>query len=231
MTKTLIAAEEISRVFKKGSENIHALQSVSFTIPESAFVCISGPSGSGKSTLLYILGLLDTPTSGTYSLHGEAVQTIDDNKRSLLRNQQFGFIFQSFHLLSRSNALQNVMLPLLYASSNNRTLDKATMKSLAEKALLKVGLSERIYHKPNELSGGQRQRVAIARALVNNPSILIADEPTGNLDTKNAAEIMNIFSVLNREGKTIILVTHNPEMEAYATMKILLRDGKIVSCS
>jgi putative ABC transport system ATP-binding protein len=228
MDNSLISVSNLTKIFEKDSEKIIALNNVTFDIPLASFVSITGPSGSGKSTLLYILGLLDSASSGTYSYKGLNISAYSDLERSTLRNQNFGFIFQSFHLISNTSALSNVCLPLEYSRGHGKPVSREDGITRAKEALDKVGLSSRLYHKPSELSGGQKQRVAIARALVNNPSIIIADEPTGNLDSKNTAEIMDIFSNLHQEGQTVILVTHNPELEKFANIHITLRDGKLL---
>ena len=200
-----------------------ALEEVSLTIGKGDYLAIMGPSGSGKSTLMNLIGCLDTPTNGSYVLNGREVATLDDNALAEIRNKEIGFIFQTFNLLSRTNALQNVELPLIYAGMPRQERHKR-----AEDALVSVGLGDRMHHKPNELSGGQRQRVAIARALVNNPSILLADEPTGNLDSKTGEEIMELFDELNKAGNTIIVVTHEEDIATRARRIVRLKDGRIV---
>lgn len=225
MAKEIIKIENLKRYFKVGDETVKALRGVSFTIHEGEFVTIMGTSGSGKSTLLNTLGCLDTPTSGEYYLDGIAVKGMGKNERARIRNRKIGFIFQNYNLLPKTTALENVELPLLYNSSV--TAKERTER--AEKCLHEVGLGERIYHKSNQMSGGQQQRVAIARALVNNPVIILADEATGNLDTRTSFSILTLFQRLHREGKTIIFVTHNPEIALYSSRNIMLRDGRIVS--
>lgn len=207
-----------------GTEELYALKGVSMTIHKNEYVAIMGPSGSGKSTFMNIIGCLDTPTSGTYELNGQNVSDMDDNELAKVRNKEIGFVFQTFNLLPRSNALHNVELPLIYAG-----LSRHERLELAEEALAQVGLQERMLHKPNELSGGQRQRVAIARALVNKPSILLADEPTGNLDSKTGDEIMALMDDLHAKGNSIILVTHEDFIAEHAHRVIRLRDGMIES--
>jgi len=218
----IINIEHIAKIYQVGSEEVHALADVSLRINKNEYVAIMGPSGSGKSTLMNILGCLDTPTKGLYDFSGENVSQMNDNELASIRNRQIGFVFQTFNLLARSDALHNVELPLIYAgvSSHER-------RERAEAALENVGLKDRMTHKPNELSGGQRQRVAIARALVTNPSIILADEPTGNLDTKTGIEIMKLFSDLWKKGNTIILVTHEEDIAKNAHRIIRLRDGLI----
>ena len=207
-----------------GSETVHALRDVSLNIDRGEYVAIMGPSGSGKSTLMNLLGCLDTPTSGRYELNGTDVSEMDDNDLADVRNREIGFVFQTFNLLPRSNALHNVELPLIYSG-----MDSDTRRDKALEALNNVGLSDRVHHKPNELSGGQRQRVAIARALVNSPSILLADEPTGNLDSKTGVEIMALFEDLAGRGNTIIVVTHEEDVARHARRILRIRDGNIAS--
>ncbi|MCX7877273.1 MAG: ABC transporter ATP-binding protein [Ignavibacteria bacterium] len=220
----MIKTADIVKKYIMGSEELYALNGVSLTIKKNEYVAVMGPSGSGKSTLMNIIGCLDTPTSGTYELAGQNVSELDDSKLASVRNKQIGFVFQTFNLLPRSNALHNVELPLIYAG-----VSKSERIQRAKEALEKVGLADRMMHKPNELSGGQRQRVAIARALVNNPSIILADEPTGNLDSKTGEEIMELFDSLHKLGNTIILVTHEDFIAEHAERIIRLRDGKIES--
>lgn len=220
----IIKTKDIVKLYVMGVEELYALKGVSVTIHKNEYVAIMGPSGSGKSTLMNIIGCLDTPTSGLYELNGQNVSEMDDNDLATVRNKEIGFVFQTFNLLPRSNALHNVELPLIYAG-----LSKSVRMDQAEEALFKVGLQDRMYHKPNELSGGQRQRVAIARALVNNPSIILADEPTGNLDSKTGDEIMELFDNLHSLGNTIILVTHEDFIAEHAHRTIRLRDGLVES--
>lgn len=220
--KEIIKLENIVRSYSMGDETIYALRDITLKINQNEYVAFMGPSGSGKTTLMNILGCLDTPTSGTYILNGHLVSEMVDSELARVRNQEIGFIFQSFNLLPKLTALENVALPLVYAGVPlNERLERA------KKALVNVGLEHRLDHKPNEVSGGQRQRIAIARALVNNPSILLADEPTGNLDSKTSYEIMALFEELNQKGNTIILVTHEEDIAKYAKRMVRLRDGKI----
>lgn len=223
--KEIIRIENLKRYFKVGDETVKALRGVSFTIYEGEFVTIMGTSGSGKSTLLNTLGCLDTPTSGEYYLDGIAVKGMNKNERAHIRNRKIGFIFQNYNLLPKTTSLENVELPLLY----NSAVSARERAARAEKCLREVGLEDRIYHKSNQMSGGQQQRVAIARALVNDPVIILADEATGNLDTRTSFSILTLFQRLHREGKTIIFVTHNPEIAQYSSRNITLRDGHIVS--
>jgi len=221
---SLIRLQNISRRYQMGSEIVHALRGVSLEIARGEYVAIMGPSGSGKSTLMNVLGCLDTPTEGNYELNGVYVSQMNDNHLAEIRNREIGFVFQTFNLLARSNALRNVELPLIYAG-----VPAHDRKRIALDALAQVGLADRVHHKPNELSGGQRQRVAVARALVNNPAILLADEPTGNLDSKTGNEIMALFEDLWRKGNTIILVTHEEDIARHAKRIIRLHDGLIAS--
>jgi putative ABC transport system ATP-binding protein len=222
MEKPLITIKEIGRKYVIGSEVIHALKSVSLDINKGEFVALMGPSGSGKSTLMNILGCLDTPSSGTYILNGTNVSQMSDDALAEVRNKEIGFVFQTFNLLPRSTSLDNVALPLIYAGTSKKDRD-----SRAAKALENVGLGNRMDHKPNELSGGQRQRVAVARALINNPSIILADEPTGNLDTKTSIEIMGLLEEIHSKGNTIILVTHEEDIAQHAHRIVRMRDGLI----
>jgi putative ABC transport system ATP-binding protein len=221
---SLIRLQNVSRRYQMGMETVHALRDVSLEIQRGEYVAIMGPSGSGKSTLMNLIGCLDTATSGRYELNGIGVSDMDDNQLAEIRNREIGFVFQTFNLLSRSNALHNVELPLIYAG-----IPADERRKIALEAISQVGLADRMYHKPNELSGGQRQRVAVARALVNKPSILLADEPTGNLDSKTGAEIMALFEDLARAGNTIILVTHEEDIARQSRRIIRLRDGLIAS--
>jgi len=227
MTNTnsvIIEMEHIAKTYVMGIDEVHALADVSLTVNKNEYIAIMGPSGSGKSTLMNIIGCLDTPSSGLYRFTGENVSEMNDNELATIRNKQIGFVFQTFNLLPRSNALHNVELPLIYAGVHS-----SIRKEKAKTALENVGLSDRIHHKPNELSGGQRQRVAVARALVNDPSIILADEPTGNLDSKTGEEIMQLFEELHQKGNTIILVTHEEYIAEHANRIIRLRDGLIES--
>lgn len=223
--KEIIKLENIKRNFIVGDEVVHALRGVSFTIHEGEFVTIMGASGSGKSTLLNTLGCLDTPTSGEYYLDGVSVRTMGKGARATLRNRKIGFVFQNYNLLPKTTAVENVELPLMY----NPSYTASQRKEKAVKALMAVGLGERLNHKSNQMSGGQMQRVAIARALVNDPAVILADEATGNLDTRTSFEILVLFQKLHEEGRTIIFVTHNPEIAQYCSRNIMLKDGRIVS--
>ncbi len=224
MSDTVIQVRQLTREYDMGGELIHALRGVTLDIRRNEYVAIMGPSGSGKSTLMNVLGCLDTPTAGEYWLNGQEVSRMPDDALARVRNREIGFVFQTFNLLPRSTALQNVELPLVYAGVPARE-----RRRRAEDALTRVGLGERMGHRPNELSGGQRQRVAIARGLVNRPSILLADEPTGNLDSTTSDEIMKVFGDLQTQGQTIILVTHEPSIAAFAHRTVILRDGRIDS--
>lgn len=221
--KEIIRLDNIRRDFVVGEEVVHALRGVSFAIGEGEFVTIMGTSGSGKSTLLNILGCLDTPTSGEYLLDGTPVRTMSKNARAALRNRKIGFVFQNYNLLAKTTAVENVELPLMYNSSVGAT----ERRERAVTALQRVGLGDRLNHKSNQMSGGQMQRVAIARALVNDPAVILADEATGNLDTRTSFEILVLFQKLHAEGRTIIFVTHNPEIAQYSSRNIVLRDGKV----
>jgi len=220
----LIVIQDLHRVYEVGSEKVHALNGVNLTIEPNEYVAIMGPSGSGKSTLMNLVGCLDTPTSGSYKLKGHEIGKMSDDELARIRNQEIGFVFQTFNLLARADVMHNVELPLVYAGVRHEERRKR-----AREAIELVGLSDRIKHKPNELSGGQRQRVAIARALVNKPSIILADEPTGNLDTHTGDEIMAAFERIWKQGNTVILVTHEPDIAAHARRVVRMRDGKIES--
>lgn len=223
--KEIIKVEKLRREFIVGGEKVKALRDVTFTIREGEFVTIMGSSGSGKSTLLNILGCLDTPTSGEYWLDGTSVQSMSKNQRAITRNRKIGFVFQNYNLLPKTTAIENVELPLLY----NPAVGAKERRERAIAALEAVGLSERLNHKSNQMSGGQQQRVAIARALVNDPVIILADEATGNLDTRTSFSILTLFQELHKKGRTIIFVTHNPELAEYSSRNIVLKDGKVVS--
>ncbi len=220
----IILTHKLTREYDMGSELVRALRGVSVQIRKNEYVAVMGPSGSGKSTLMNLVGCLDTPTSGEYWLNGQKVSDLEDDELARIRNKEIGFVFQTFNLLPRANALHNVELPLIYAglSARNR-------RAQAARALERVGLADRMDHKPNELSGGQRQRVAIARALVNEPSILLADEPTGNLDSTTSSEIMGVFAELHRQGQTVVMVTHEQDIAAHAARVITLRDGLVAT--
>ena len=221
---TVIRLHEITRSYQMGRETVHALRGVSLDIARGEYVAIMGPSGSGKSTLMNMLGCLDTPTSGTYDLNGQSVAEMDDNELAEIRNREIGFVFQTFNLIARSTALRNVELPLIYAG-----VSLEERREIALSALRDVGLGDRVLHRPNEMSGGQRQRVAVARALVNRPSILLADEPTGNLDTKTGEEILELFQTLSDKGHTLIVVTHEEDVAQHAGRIIRIRDGLVAS--
>ena len=223
MSKVVIELQNIKRNFQVGDETVHALRGVSFTIREGEFVTIMGTSGSGKSTLLNTLGCLDTPTSGEYLLDGIPVRTMSKPQRAVLRNRKIGFVFQNYNLLPKTTAVENVELPLMY----NSAVSASERRRRAIEALQAVGLGDRLEHKSNQMSGGQMQRVAIARALVNNPAVILSDEATGNLDTRTSFEILVLFQKLHAEGRTIIFVTHNPEIAQYSSRNIVLRDGQI----
>ena len=224
MTDAVIQMRGIRRAYDMGGEVIHALRGVDVEIRRNEYLAIMGPSGSGKSTLMNLIGCLDTPTAGEYWLNGQEVSRMSDDALARVRNREIGFVFQTFNLLPRASALQNVELPLVYAGMGSRE-----RRQRATEALERVGLGDRIGHRPNELSGGQRQRVAIARALVNRPSILLADEPTGNLDSVTSEEIMRVFSLLHDEGQTVVMVTHEPDIATHAARVVVLRDGEIAS--
>ncbi len=220
--QAMIRTVDLWKTYQMGSEEIHALHGVTFSIDRNEYVAIMGPSGSGKSTLMNLIGCLDTPTKGEYYLNSSLVSAMEDDELAYIRNQEIGFVFQTFNLLARATALQNVELPLIYAG-----IPGAKRREMARRALEMVELGDRVTHRPNELSGGQRQRVAIARALVNTPSIILADEPTGNLDSKTSAEIMHLFDRLHSEGNTLVLVTHEPDIASHAHRAIHLLDGRI----
>jgi putative ABC transport system ATP-binding protein len=223
-TSPLIELREIKKIYQMGEQEVKALNGVSLSIQKNEYVAIMGPSGSGKSTMMNVLGCLDTPSSGDYILNAKNVSELSDDELAEVRNQEIGFVFQTFNLLPRSNCLSNVELPLIYAG-----IRSSVRREMAAEALRRVGLGDRMDHKPNELSGGQRQRVAVARALVNKPSILLADEPTGNLDSKTGIEIMSLFEELYQQGNTIIVVTHEEDIAAHARRVIRLRDGLLES--
>lgn len=219
----MIKLEDVTKSYKNGKETMDVLKKINLEIRQGDFVAIMGPSGSGKSTLMNIIGCLDRPTSGAYYFEGKDISSLDDQELAKIRNKKIGFVFQQFHLLPRLSALKNVELPMIYAGIGKKQRDE-----LAKQALIKVGLGDRIQHMPNELSGGQKQRVAIARAIVNNPKLILADEPTGALDTKTSEAIMEQFTMLNKEGTTIIVVTHEHEVAQFAKRTIVVRDGEIL---
>jgi len=219
----MITVKNISKIYKTGEVEVKALDDISFKIKKGEFVAIMGPSGSGKSTLMHIIGALDKPTQGEYILDGQSVEKLDEDELAEIRNKKIGFVFQAYNLLARTSALKNVMIPMMYGG-----IEKEKREEIAKKYLTMVGLKDRFEHTPSQLSGGQQQRVAIARSLSMNPSILLADEPTGNIATVQAAEIMEIFQDLNEQGNTIVMITHEPEIAEYAKRIIKIRDGKIV---
>lgn len=223
--KAIIELKDIRRDFTVGSETVHALRGVSFSIEAGEFVTVMGTSGSGKSTLLNLLGCLDTPTAGEYMLDGVSVRRMGKNERAKLRNRKIGFVFQSYNLLPKTTSIENVELPLMY----NSAVSSKEREKRAIEALEAVGLHDRLYHKSNQMSGGQQQRVAIARALVNDPVLILADEATGNLDTRTSFEILTLFQELHARGRTIVFVTHNPELSAYSSRTIVLKDGRVVA--
>ena len=220
----LISMRNIWKTYEMGTEQVHALHGVSFDVPKGEYIAITGPSGSGKSTLMNLIGCLDTPSKGEYWLNAKNVSEMDDDELARIRNQEVGFVFQTFNLLARATALHNVELPLIYGG-----IGSSQRHEMAKEALRAVDLADRVTHRPNELSGGQRQRVAIARALVNHPSILLADEPTGNLDSRNGEAVMELLSDLHREGATICMVTHDPRFAKHAQREVHLFDGKVVA--
>lgn len=225
---SLIITENLNKTFTRGDETIRAIRDLNLSVERGEFISITGASGSGKSTLLYILGLLDKPTTGRYFLQGESVENLSDTELATLRNKFMGFVFQSFHLLPRASALRNVMMPLVYATGHGGMLSEAEQRERAVAALDIVGLKDRMNHRPNELSGGQRQRVAIARAVVNNPKLIFADEPTGNLDSKSGRDILALFERLHAQGATILMVTHDQSIAERAHRKLVLKDGALV---
>lgn len=225
---SLITTENLNKTFTRGDETIRAIRDLNLSVESGEFISITGASGSGKSTLLYILGLLDKPTTGRYFLQGEPVENLSDTELATLRNKFMGFVFQSFHLLPRASALRNVMMPLVYATGHGGVLSEAEQRERAVAALDIVGLKDRMNHRPNELSGGQRQRVAIARAVVNNPKLIFADEPTGNLDSKSGRDILALFERLHAQGVTILMVTHDQSIAQRAPRQLVLRDGALV---
>jgi putative ABC transport system ATP-binding protein len=220
----LIELTDVYKIYDMGAEKVHALNGIDLKIERGEYVAVMGASGSGKSTLMNLVGCLDTPTSGSYRLNGVAVEELDDSQLAAIRNKEIGFVFQTFNLLPRTDALHNVELPLIYAGMPRRD-----RRERASHALERVGLGDRMHHNPNELSGGQRQRVAIARALVNEPSLLLADEPTGNLDSATSVEIMELFDQLHSAGNSVVLVTHEPEIAEHAWRRVMLRDGKVLA--
>ena len=222
--RAVIDITDVRKIYQMGDQTVHALRGVTLDIHKNEYVALMGPSGSGKSTLMNMLGCLDTPTAGDYLLNGENVSTLDDDELAAIRNKEIGFVFQTFNLIPRLSALENVALPLVYSG-----MKKSARLDRAEEVLKSVGLGDRLDHKPNELSGGQRQRVAVARALVNHPSIILADEPTGNLDSKTSVEIMGLFEAIHNQGNTVILVTHEPDIAEHAHRIIRLKDGEIES--
>jgi len=224
MSDRVIHVEDLAREYLMGAERVQALRGLTLTIRRNEYVAIMGPSGSGKSTFMNLMGCLDTPSGGSYWLNGQEVSRLTDDALARVRNKEIGFVFQTFNLLPRATALHNVELPLVYAGTSARE-----RRQRAEEALTRVGLENRMHHRPNELSGGQRQRVAIARALVNRPSLLLADEPTGNLDSTTSEEIMRVFAELHRQGQTIVVVTHEPSIAAHAERVVVLRDGRLDS--
>lgn len=225
----LIELKKVSRHFMMGQELLKALDQVDCSVDQGEFVAIVGPSGSGKSTMMNILGILDQPTEGEYFLDGKSVKEMNDDDRALYRNQKIGFVFQSFYLLPRMTALRNVQLPLIYSASYDRQYSAAKIDQLSQEAMIAVGLGDRMSHRPNELSGGQRQRVAIARALVNKPKLILADEPTGNLDSKSGREILDLFRRLHQQGTTVVLVTHDPQIAKEVRRVVTFKDGKVQS--
>jgi putative ABC transport system ATP-binding protein len=224
MSDRVIHVEDLAREYQMGAERVLALRGLTLTIRRNEYVAIMGPSGSGKSTFMNLIGCLDTPTGGSYWLNGQEVSRLSDDALARVRNKEIGFVFQTFNLLPRASALHNVELPLVYAGVGSRE-----RRQRAERALSRVGLENRMHHRPNELSGGQRQRVAIARALVNDPSLLLADEPTGNLDSTTSDEIMRVFGELHSQGQTIVVVTHEPSIAEHAERVVVLRDGRLDS--
>ena len=225
-TKTVLEVKDLKKVYSQGDQTLHALNGVCLSVQEHEFVAIMGASGSGKSTFLNLLGCLDRPTSGQYLLRGKLVSQMNDDELAEIRNRELGFVFQSYNLLPRLTALQNVELPLIYAGVHEKE-----RRHRAEEALVMVGLKERMHHRPNQLSGGQQQRVAIARALINSPALILADEPTGNLDTLSSVQIMALFQKLNREGKTIVIVTHEDDIARHTKRIVLFRDGNVIEDS